>query len=161
MNELAVFVPFIYEMQECRITDKNGDPWFAAKDVCAILGLKNPSDRVKDFPPDEVAIITTISSTYSGKKRPIPHKLLIINTSGLMRLIDNSRKPEAKPFKEQIIKLTADFINYGLRRAVLPKTWGKENLTWGEWVAKKEKNYFRKHPDATFEDFLRTLPNRE
>ena len=26
------------------ITDEHGDPWFIAKDVCAILGISNVSD---------------------------------------------------------------------------------------------------------------------
>ena len=103
MNELAGLVPFIFNAQACRITDRDGNPWFAVKDVCAILEIKNPSQAVQRFPSEEKAMITTISTTYSGAERPIPHKLLIINEAGVMRLILKSRKPNAWEFKERII----------------------------------------------------------
>lgn len=35
------------------MTDKNGDPWFVAKDVCDILGLENSRKATADLDPDE------------------------------------------------------------------------------------------------------------
>lgn len=114
---------------------------------------------MRDFPPDEKAIITTITWSYSGEKRPIPHKTLIINTSGLFRLIQNSRKPEAKLVKERFIEILADIAKKGFNRASRPKIWiypGKE-YTHTEWLNKKSENYLRLHPDKDFDDFLKTL----
>ena len=42
MKELAQLAPFMFESQPCRITDKDGNPWFAVMDVCRILEIKNP-----------------------------------------------------------------------------------------------------------------------
>jgi len=161
MNELAKITPFLLEgRQYCGIVDNKGEPWFVAKDVCQILELKNPSKMIKDFPPDEKALITTITWSYSGERRPIPHKVLIINANGLSRLIQNSRKPEAKRIKERFIEIMADIVKKGINRAALPKIWpyGKKELGWSEWFNKKKENYFRLHPDKDFDDFMRSLP---
>ena len=47
--------------------------------------------------PEEVAKIsfTTVTSNHSGGNRYIPHKMLIINESGVMRLVLKSRKEKA------------------------------------------------------------------
>jgi len=79
-----------------------------------------------------------------------------------MRLILKSRKKNAWVFKERIIQLVSDFKKRGINWASLPKTYpyrGKD-LTWSEYVAKMEALYFKKHPDATFEEFLASLPDR-
>lgn len=44
---------FLFEDQEVRIFDDNGDPWFVAKDVGEVLGLKRPAvtrivNKIKD-----------------------------------------------------------------------------------------------------------------
>lgn len=39
------------------LTDKAGEPWFVAKDVCDILGMSNPSMAVTALDKDEVAQI--------------------------------------------------------------------------------------------------------
>jgi len=161
MNELAGLVPFIFNAQACRITDRDGNPWFAVKDVCAILEIKNPSQAVQRFPSEEKAMITTISTTYSGAERPIPHKLLIINEAGVMRLILKSRKPNAWEFKERIIKVVSYFRTQGINRAALPRSysWGKEKeLTWTEYFNRRQESYFKRNPAATYDDFLASLP---
>jgi prophage antirepressor-like protein len=156
--------PFMFELQHCRITDKDKNPWFVAKDVCTILEIKNPSKAVRDFPPDEKAIITTITSSYSGENETVkktPHNLLILNESGVMRLILKSRKENAWKFKERIIKVISYYRrNPNLNWAALSRNCvyrGKE-LTYAEYVNQKFDNYLRHHPDDTFEDFLPTLP---
>lgn len=39
-EENAKIVPFAYEGHAVRIVDQNGDPWFVAKDVCEVMGIK-------------------------------------------------------------------------------------------------------------------------
>ena len=166
MNELAKLVPLLFDVESFRITDRNGEPWFLAKDAAGILGIRNYRDAVTDFPESEKSYITCAvasTDTTSGKsRRRKTQKYLIINESGLMRLILKSRKKNAWEFKERIIKLVVDCRKKGVNRAVLGKTWsyaGEEELTWNEWRAKQEKAYFRRHPDATMDDFMRSLPN--
>jgi len=159
MNELAKITPFLLEgRQYCGIVDNKGKPWFVAKDVAAILEISSYRVSLSKFPKDEVSSVYIIYAGKSGKK--IPHKILIINANGLSRLIQNSRKPEAKRIKERFIEIMADIVEKGINRAALPKTWfwGKKGLTWGEWVKKRQEMYFRLHPDKDFDDFLRSLP---
>jgi len=179
MNELAKLVPLLFDVESFRITDRNGEPWFLAKDACEILEIKKVGRTFKEFPDEEKAYIicggvsntTTYcrcdgasTDTTSGKsRRRKTQKYLIINESGLMRLILKSRKKNAWEFKERIIKLVADCRKKGINRAILAKTWsygGEEELTHTEWRAKREKAYFRRYPNASWEDFLRSLPNR-
>ena len=35
------------------LTDEAGEPWFVAKDICAILEISNPSDALKRLDDDE------------------------------------------------------------------------------------------------------------
>jgi prophage antirepressor-like protein len=176
MTELARLVPFIFNHQQCLITDKEGNPWFAAKDVCDILGIKKVGRTFKEFPDSEKSYVVcggvSNTTTYrrcdgvskhgtSGKSRARKtQKLLIINEAGVMRLILKSRKPNAWEFKERIIQFVVDCQKRGINWACLPKRWvyqGQE-LTWGEWVTKREKAYFARWPDKTWEDFMRSLP---
>lgn len=78
------------------MTDKNGDPWFVAKDVCDILGLENSRKATADLDPDEKNTVT-ISDGIPGN----PNKT-IISEPGLYKLIMRSRKPEAKEFQRWV-----------------------------------------------------------
>jgi prophage antirepressor-like protein len=162
MNELARFVRFSLGFtQNYRIVDRDGNPWFAVKDICKILGIKNPSKAVRDFPKTYVSMITTITSSYSGENRPIPHKLLIINEAGLYRLITRSSKPVARKLQDKIFgEILPAYRKHGINWAALPRAWKYrgEWLNHAEWMAKKEAAYFRRFPDKDYDDFLRSLP---
>ena len=84
-----------FEGRPVRVVDRNGEPWWIARDVCDPLGLDNVSQAVSKLDPDERGIIS--SDTPSG-----PQDMLVINESGLYSLILRSRKPEAKRFKRWI-----------------------------------------------------------
>jgi anti-repressor protein len=65
-------------------------PWFAAVDVCNILGLTNPADIVKKTLDEDEYLTYTVYR--SGQLR----ELLFVNEPGLYALIFKSRKNEAK-----------------------------------------------------------------
>ena len=79
------------------LTDKAGEPWFVAKDVCDILELTNPAVALQSLDDDEK---TNLSNSYvwseSGRSP------LIISEPGLYRLVMRSRKPEAKEFQRWV-----------------------------------------------------------
>ena len=159
MNELARLVPFIFNAQSCHIMDKNGNPWFLARDVCAILEIKKSGHTFDDFPPDESEWYSIPLRSRNGviQKR----RLRIVNEAGVMRLILKSRKPNAWEFKERIIKVVSYFRTQGINRAVLPRnySWGKEKeLTWTEYFNRRQESYFRRNPDADYDDFLASMP---
>ena len=97
MNELQVFE---FESQKVRIIDKDGNPWFVAKDVCDILGIQNARDAIQNFPANEKAgvVINYVSSNGVKQNR----EANIVNEPGLYRLVFQSRKPEAEKFKRWV-----------------------------------------------------------
>ncbi len=84
-----------FEGMSLRSIEKEGEPWFVAKDVCDELDLGNVSKAVSRLDEDEKGITT--SDTLGG-----PQRVSIINESGLYSLIMTSRKPEAKRFKKWV-----------------------------------------------------------
>lgn len=82
------------------LTDKAGEPWFVAKDVCDILGMSNPSMAVTALDKDEVAQINP--KDYLGSENRSNQAVNIISEPGLYKLIMRSRKPEAKEFQRWV-----------------------------------------------------------
>ena len=93
MNELKIFD---YEGNQVRTIQKDGEPWFVLKDVCAVLGLGTPKRVAERLDEDEVSQTHFIDSI--GRRQAT----MIINESGLYHVILRSDKPEAKPFRRWV-----------------------------------------------------------
>lgn len=78
------------------LSDEHGEPWFVAKDVCDVLGIRTDTIR-KILEADEVAETNPNTIGVAGGHNP-----LIVNEPGLYRLIIKSRKPEAKAFQRWV-----------------------------------------------------------
>lgn len=74
-----------------------GEPWFVAADVCAVLAIGNPSQAVSYLDDDERS-----ETLISNEGTPGNPRKIIVNEPGLYSLILRSRKPEAKAFKRWI-----------------------------------------------------------
>ena len=74
------------------LTDKAGEPWFVAKDVCDILGHSNVSMALDRLDDDER------SKFNLGRQG----ETNIVNEAGLYVLVLGSRKPEAHEFKRWV-----------------------------------------------------------
>lgn len=92
MNALELFR---YQDHDVRTVLRDGQPWFVAADVCAVLGIGRPQDSVRYLDDDERGRCPV--DTPSGEQ-----EVLIVNEPGLYSLILRSRKPEAKAFKRWI-----------------------------------------------------------
>ncbi|OZG48876.1 BRO family protein [Pseudoscardovia suis] len=80
------------------VTDEDGEPWFVAKDVCAILGYSNPRKAVIDHVDDEDKTDgVTIRDSIGRQQNPI-----VINESGLYGLVLSSKLPKAHDFKHWV-----------------------------------------------------------
>nr|MDH3107512.1 phage antirepressor KilAC domain-containing protein [Bacillus altitudinis] len=90
MNDLQQI--FNYQDQEVRTVIQDGQPWFVAKDVCEILGIKNATQAVSKLDIDERSMLNIGRQGNTN----------IVNEPGLYTLILGSRKPEAKQFKRWI-----------------------------------------------------------
>ena len=71
------------------------EPWFAAKDVCELLGLDNSRQAVSRLDDDEKGVFN--SDTLGGKQ-----ELTFVNESGMYALIFQSRKPQARAFRKWV-----------------------------------------------------------
>ena len=90
MNGLQIFN---FETNDVRLLQTETETWFAAKDVCEILEIKNTTDALKRLEEDEVTRFNL--GSLSGETN-------FVNEYGLYNLVLGSRKPEAKKFKRWI-----------------------------------------------------------
>jgi prophage antirepressor-like protein len=84
---------------QVRAVERNGDPWFVAKDVCRALELDNNREAISNLDDDEKI---TVSNPDSNPRGGIPHQLTLISESGLYALVFRSRKPEARRFRKWV-----------------------------------------------------------
>lgn len=90
-------VPFQFETETVNVTvDEKGNPWWVAKEVCEVLGLRNVTMALIEVDAQDKR---TVSGTDVGRDIS---KLRVINESGLYDLIFKSRKPEALRFKRWV-----------------------------------------------------------
>lgn len=89
MNQLTK----VFDGHQLRIIEKDGDPWFVAKDVAEILGFSETNAMTRYLDDDE---------TMSVKLTGMNMNSTIINEPGLYSAVLRSRKPEAKRFKRWI-----------------------------------------------------------
>lgn len=92
MNNLQIFN---FESRNIRIIDREGNPWFVAKDVCDVLELSDVSMSIQRLNENQKG--TSIIGTPGGKQ-----EMSIISEPGLYKLVFQSRKPEAEKFTDWI-----------------------------------------------------------
>lgn len=89
---------FDFHGNEVRIlTDEKDEPWFIAKDVCAVLGLGNVTNALRALDDDEKSNFTNCNVAQNGGRAP-----LIVSESGFYKLVLRSRKPVAKEFQRWV-----------------------------------------------------------
>ena len=75
----------------------NKEPWFVARDVCNTLGYKNINGTIEKHVPEKYKKVLPIWYPLGGNQ-----KTVLINESGLYRLILRSKKKEAEPFVDWV-----------------------------------------------------------
>ena len=91
MNEIVK----LYKNHPVRIVDRDGEPWFVAKDVCEALGIAKVDSAIRSLDEDEKDAHSM--STLGGNQ-----EMTVVSEAGLYSLIMRSRKPEAKTFKRWV-----------------------------------------------------------
>ena len=94
-GENGSLVEFTFNGQRVRPVLLNGEVWFVAADVCAVLEHSDTSKAVSRLEDDEKG--TTNVRTLGGVQ-----EMLVVNESGLYALIFTSRKPEARAFRRWV-----------------------------------------------------------
>ena len=93
MNEIQKFVN--EEFGTIRTMTISNEPWFAAKDICDILGVTNPTVSLKALEKDEVTKLN-----LGG----LEGEVNFVSESGFYTLVIRSRKEIAKPFRLWVTK---------------------------------------------------------
>jgi len=87
---MSDLIPFQFENQDVRVhIEDDGSFWLEAQDVCIVLGIRDTSQALTRLPSKE-------------KRTSKTRNVLIINESGLYRLIFRSNKPEAQRFQDWV-----------------------------------------------------------
>jgi len=93
-------VPQIFSFNDAqiRVVEKDGQPWFVAKDVCEIIGLSQVSRAMDRLDDDERGLVKVTHPQNPEKTLEVN----AVNESGLYQLIIASNKPEARTFRKWI-----------------------------------------------------------
>lgn len=147
---------FNFDSFTVRAINRDGEIWFVAADVCAVLDIKNPRDAVSTLDDDEKDV--GITDTLGGKQ-----KFNIINESGLYALILRSRKPEARRFRKWVtsevlaaIRKTGAYIHAPAMRPALTTAQKRElkQKIWQmtpNWITRSGEQWIFNHLRVAFQ----------
>ena len=90
------------EFGSARVVEKDGDPWFVARDVCEALGFDDGDTNRAVAGLDEDEKATPLKISGLNNLRGLRKDAILINEPGLYALVLRSNKPEAKIFKRWI-----------------------------------------------------------
>lgn len=88
-------ITFHFTQTPVRIVDRNGEPWFVASDVAAILGYATAKDMTRNLDDDEKGGQNV--PTLGGEQ-----EMTVISESGLYHAIFVSRREEAQAFRRWV-----------------------------------------------------------
>lgn len=92
---MSNLIPFNFKGSEIRVIEKNGEPWFIAKDVACLLGYKRTADAIRAHCKGVGETQTPINGVDQVVK--------IIPERDLYRLIMRSKLPSAEVFEEWVV----------------------------------------------------------
>lgn len=99
MNAAAVVLrSFSFEQHPVRTLLRDGEPWFVAADVCAVLGYTNASKAIADHLEADDRSNEQLDRSRMGSKA------VIISEAGLYALVLRSRKPAARKFAKWVTR---------------------------------------------------------
>lgn len=89
---MNAITPFVFEDKLVRTVSQNGEPWFAGRDVCGVLDIRDHHQALERLDDDE-------RGRYNVPTPQGVQEMIVISEPGVFRLIFTSRKPEAERFK--------------------------------------------------------------
>lgn len=141
-------IPLNFDGHAIRVvTDAAGAPWFAANEICDVLGFGNPRQAIDSHvDQDDVQKLDAIDSL--GRKQLTNH----VNESGLYALIFGSTKSESKRFKKWVtsevlpaIRMTGGYVHLKATRA---KTLTRSQLAAALLLLRSAAEDFKYAPSA-------------
>lgn len=92
---MSNIIPFNFNSNSVRVIEKDGEPWFVAKDVAEVLGYSNTRDAIKRHCK---GVVKHDTLTSKGNQ-----DVSIIPERDVYRLIMRSKLPEAEAFEEWVV----------------------------------------------------------
>lgn len=139
-----------------RVIDRNGQPWFVARDVAAALGFADPSRAVVQH--CKKAVKTTILANRKDGNPPM--NISLIPESDLYRLVMRSNVPDAEDFQtwvcEEVLPSIRKTGSYSMQPA-LPNFANPAEAARA-WADEYEK---RKLAERTVEEQALTIEAQE
>lgn len=99
-------VPFAFEGHDVRVVERDGEPWFVAKDVADILGYTNPQKAVRDHCKGA----TPVGGERGVHPLGLDPQTVIIPERDVYRLIMRSKLPAAERFEEWVVAIVLPSI---------------------------------------------------
>ena len=147
-----------FKKKDVRIILINGNPFFAAEDVCNALEIKNSRQAISYLDKDDV--ITNDGVDTIGRKS----KMNYVNESGLYQLVFKSRKESAKKFKRWVTLEVLPSIRktgkYSVASEVRKMSAKHRNTLTSQWASKgiRKPGDFR---DLTIEEYRQLFNNTD
>ncbi len=86
---------FKFDNKDIRVIGSYNEPWFVAKDICDILGLKNVTESLRNI-PEKWRVSEILRTSYNSQN------MNIISEPAVYKLIMRSNKPIAQKFQEAV-----------------------------------------------------------
>lgn len=141
MNNVSIFRDDFFG--ELKVYVVNGEPYFPASRIAAILGYSNPRKAIRDHVEEEDKIIVQMSDFQEGNpefpSNMIGSKILIMNESGLYSLILSSKLKSAKKFKKWVTSEILPSIRKTGSYSILPKDYSAALRALADEVDAKNK----------------------
>ncbi|HHK5599914.1 phage repressor protein/antirepressor Ant [Bacillus anthracis] len=156
MDNLQVFNN--EDFGQVRTVIKGEDVWFVAKDLCKILGFRDPGEITRLLDDDEKFHMNKAeiqSHISSGIGNVSPRGWTLINESGLYSAIIRSRKSEAKRFKKWVTNEVIPTIRkHGVYMTpeTLEQTLSNPDFIIGLASRLKQEQHARKEAEKTIEE---------
>lgn len=124
---------------QVRVIERDGEPWFVAKDVCECLDLSNVSMAIDRLDEDEKSNISSTDIREIVSNIEVSNRgINIVSESGLYSLVLGSRKPEAKLFKRWITHDVIPSIRKTGAYQLAPKSYAEALRALANEVEQKE-----------------------
>jgi prophage antirepressor-like protein len=100
-------IPFVFENNNIRVTDQNGEPWFVARDVALALGYKNTTDAVRMHCRRAKSLIElgrAPSAPQQDQQLTLDPQTKLIPESDVYRLTMKSTLESAERFQDWLVE---------------------------------------------------------
>lgn len=105
-SDHAALSTFTYAGNDLRVIDREGNPWFVAKDVCDALGYRSNNRGMA------LTILNDDQRTLMQIEKGV-RSLVLISESGLNKLTMRSDKPAARAFQDWVTRDVLPAIRKG------------------------------------------------